>query len=291
MPGIRDVDLLDPFENRGDVAPAPGRSGKAVEDRAAHGVPHQAYALHQGGYVPAEGQGGGRRVKGIAFAQGEAGGAHRVHDLVRDPLPADAAKGGSQPPGNRAVSAVEESAQQVRSIGHEGERRPCIDRILLEVPGRARDQRGGQAECAHPVQRHDVLGIGQCGTNFEQGRPVEQGGDPVASLGRAHEKLTWNGAVARVKREGLFRRQAPSRTEAGAQVRGAEAPERGIPRGAVAGAPIRRDGDVPSLHDRLQEAVPDEPLAVRAREVGGADGDDATLLEQVQGVQGTGQFL
>ena len=52
-----------------------------------------------------------------------------------------------------------------------------------------------------------------------------------------------------------------------------------------------RDGDVPSLHDRLQEAVPDEPLAVRTREVGGADGDDATLLEQVQGVQGTGQFL
>ena len=120
---------------------------------------------------------------------------------------------------------------------------------------------------------------------------MEQGGDPVASLGRTHEKLARNGAVARVKRKGLFRRQAPSGTEAAAQVRGAEAPERGVPRGAVAGAPIRRDGDVPSLHDRLQETVSDEPLTVRARQVGGADGDDVTLLEQVQGVQGTGQFL
>ena len=198
VPGIRHVDLLDPFENRVDIAPAPGRSGKAVEDRAAHGIPHQAYALHQGGQVPAEGQGGGRRCKGVAFAHGEAGGAHRFHDLVRDPLPADAAKSSRQPPGNRAVSAVEESAQQVGGIGHEGERRPCIDRILLKVPGRACHQRGGQAECAHPVQLHDVLGIGQCGAHFEQGGPVEQGGDPVAPPGRAHEKLARNGAVARV---------------------------------------------------------------------------------------------
>ena len=34
--------------------------------------------------------------------------------------------------------------------------------------------------------------------------------------------------------------------------------------------------------------MPDEPLAVRPREIPGAHGDDAALLEKPQGVQGTG---
>ena len=104
------------------------------------------------------------------------------------------------------------------------------------------------------------------------------------------EKPARNGPVARVKGRGLLRRQAPSRTEAGVRIPGAEAPERRIPRGAVAGALARRGGDAPSLDDRLQKAVPDEPFAVRAREVGGTDGDDPAVLERPQRVQRAGQL-
>ena len=87
-----------------------------------------------------------------------------------------------------------------------------------------------------------------------------------------------------MKGQGLLRRQAPSRAEAGVQIPGAEAPERRIPRGAVTGALTRRGGDAPSLDDRLQKAVPDEPFAVRAREAGGTDSDDPAVLDRPQRV-------
>ena len=49
--------------------------------------------------------------------------------------------------------------------------------------------------------------------------------------------------------------------------------------------------DVPTLHHRQQEAVPDEPLAMRAREISGTHGDDSVLLEFSKDGQGVGQLL
>ena len=47
---------------------------------------------------------------------------------------------------------------------------------------------------------------------------------------------------------------------------------------------------MPKENGRLQKAVPDEPFAVRAREVGGPDGDDPAVLERSQRVQRAGQL-
>ena len=193
--GVRRVEPVEPFENGVDAAPAFGRGGKAVEDGAAHRVPHQAYALRHGGGVPAKGEGRGRRLEGVAFAHAEIGRAHRLGDVVRDPLPTEGAEGGGQATGDRAaMAAVEEAAKQGRRIGHEGERGALIDRVQSEEPGRARDQRGREAERAHSVQGHDFLSAGrQYGADFGQGRPVGQRGDLVAPL--VPRTRSWRGTV------------------------------------------------------------------------------------------------
>lgn len=155
----------------------------------------------------------------------------------------------------------------------------------------ATSRRIGRTERAHPVHLNDVPGSRHRGADFQQGRVVEQGSDAVAPPRRPDEKLGRYRSIARVQQEGLLRRQAPGLTEAGAQVTGAEPPEGRVPCRAVSRAPVRRAGNVPALHDRQQEPVPYEPLAVRPREIPGAHGDDAALLQEPQGVQGTGQLL
>ncbi len=288
---IGDVDVLDPGEHAVDVRRARGRGRETVENRSPHGLPGQAQPVDDRGGVAADRSGRGRRSEGVRFTDGEVGRPHRLDDLVRDAGLTDIAERGGQTAGDRAVPAVEQAGQQVRSVVHQGERRPPIDRILLEEPGAAGDQRGGRAEGPHPVDLDDVVGGGQRGADFEQGRAVQQGSDLVASPRRADEKLPRHRSIARMQQQGLLGRQAPRLAEAGVQVAGAESPERGVPRRGVSRAPVRRGGDVPALDDRQQEPVPDEPLAVRPWEIRGTHGDDAALLQGPQGVQGTGQLL
>ena len=233
----------------------------------------------------------GPRRERIGFPYVEVGRAHRDAYLVRDAVPADVAEGRGQTPGDRRMAAPEEAGQQIRRVAHKGERRPRIHRGPQEVPRRARHQTGWQTECPNPVQLHDVPGVGHRRADFQQGRAVEQRRDPVTPAGRSDQKLLRHGLVAGMKRDRLLRRDAPRPAVAGVQVLGAEAPERPVPRSAVAGPPIRRAGDVPTLHDPQQESVPDETLPVRPREIRRADRDHTALLKGSQDIQGTGQFL
>ena len=259
--------------------------------RPPHGVPRQAQAVDHRRSVSADGPGRRRRRERIGLAQVEARRAHGGGDLVRHPVPAHVSEGGGQASGHRGPPRREKARQQIGRVAHERERRPRVDRTPAEEAGRARGERGRQAERAQAVEVHDVARRRQRGAHFQQRRVVGQRGDPVASAGRADEKLRRRRPVAGMKNERLFRRQAPRRPEADPQVLGAERPERRVPDGAAAGPRTRFAGEVPALHDRRQEPVPNEALAVGAPEVGGANGGDAAFLKGAQDLQGTGQLL
>lgn len=203
---VGDVDVLDPGEHDLDVGGAAGRAGKAVEDAASHGVPYQVQPPNHRSDIALDRSRGGHRREGVRFPGTEVGRPHRVDDLVRDRVPSDVAEGGGETTGDRAVAAGEEAGQQVRRVAHEGERRPRIDRMAMEEPGRRGDQRGGRTERAHPVHLQDVPGCGHCGANFQQRRVVEQGSDAVAPPRRPDEELRRHRSIARVQQEGLLRR-------------------------------------------------------------------------------------
>jgi len=96
-------------------------------------------------------------------------------------------------------------------------------------------------------------------------------GDPVARARRPRRELAGHGPVAGMKRKRLFRRQAAVRAETRFQIRGTEAPEGRVPGGTVALYFVRAAWDVPALDDFLQEAVAQEALPVRARQVARPD--------------------
>src|SRR5271154_535593 len=74
-----------------------------------------------------------------------------------------------------------------------------------------------------------------------------------------------------MKRKRLLRRQAPPNAETRFQIRAAEAPERCVPGRALAFHFVRAARDIPALDDFLQEAVAQEALPVRARQVARPD--------------------
>ena len=177
---IGDVEVLDPGEHELAVGGTAGREGNAVEGTASHGVPDQVQPPNHRGDIALDRSHGWRRREGVRFPDTEVGRPHRLDDLVRHRIPTDVAEGAGETTGDRAVAAGEEAGQQIRRVGHEGERRPRIDRMAVEEPGRAGDQRGGRTERAHPVHLHDVPGCRHRGADFQQGRVVEQGRDAVA---------------------------------------------------------------------------------------------------------------
>ena len=174
---------------------------------------------------------------------------------------------------------------------NEGERRAYIDGTVAEEPGRARHQGHGQTEHPHPLQFHDVGEVGHRRPDLEHGRAMRQNGDVVAPLRSADEQLARDGPVARVERQRLLRGEAPIRVKPETEIVGAKAPERRIPGSAVPSALLRGRRDVPSLHDRQQEAVPHEPLPIRACEICCTHGDDSAVLECSKDGQGAGQLL
>ena len=107
---IGHVDVVDPGEQEADVDGAVGRAGKAVQDPVSHGVPGQSQPLNHLGGVAVDRQGGGRRRKGIGFADDEVGRPHRLDDLVCDPIFTDIAEGGGEAAGDRPAPTGEQAA-------------------------------------------------------------------------------------------------------------------------------------------------------------------------------------
>src|ERR1035438_8313187 len=95
-----------------------------------------------------------------------------------------------------------------------------------------------------------------------------------------------------MQRERLFRRKAPPNAETRFQIRAAETPERCVPGRALAFHFVRAARDIPALDDFLQEAVAQEALPVRARQVARPDGRRPFRgLEVPQGFEGLREFL
>src|SRR5271165_1076648 len=95
-----------------------------------------------------------------------------------------------------------------------------------------------------------------------------------------------------MKRKRLLRRQAPPRAETRFQIRGAETPEGCVPGRAIAFHFVRAARDIPALDDFLQEAVAQEALPVRARQVARPDRPRPFRgLEFPQDFEGLREFL
>ena len=117
-------------------------------------------------------------------------------------------------------------------------------------------------------------------------------GDLVARARRPHRELAGHGPVAGMKRKRLFRRQAPARAETRFQIRGAETPEGCVPGRAIAFHIVRAARDIPALDDFPQEAVAQEALPVRARQVARPDRPSPFRgLEVPQDFEGLREFF
>ena len=256
----------------------PRGRGEAVDHGAAHLLPHKADAARIGRDLPPWQRQRDLVCERIVFPHGVAGGAHGAADIVGDAVAPDVAKRSGEPTGDCAVAALEEPPQHLRSVPNCRKGRARIGGIVLEEAGRTGDQRGRQREEPEPVFLLDIPCLGHRGPDVEQRGVIGQRRDLVAALGRAHEKLRRHGLVPGMKGQGKLRRKAPVGAEPLAQIGRAEGPEGGIPGGALADCVIRTCRDVPALHDLLQEAIFEQTFPVRARKLGGADGDYATVL-------------
>src|SRR6266404_668725 len=117
-------------------------------------------------------------------------------------------------------------------------------------------------------------------------------GDLVARSRRPRRELSGHGPVAGMKRKRLFRRKAPPNAETRFQIRAAETPEGRVPRRTVALHFVRAARDIPALDDFLQEAVAQEALPVRARQVARPDRPSPFRgLEFPQDFEGLREFL
>src|ERR1700687_6421793 len=117
-------------------------------------------------------------------------------------------------------------------------------------------------------------------------------GDLCPRARRPRRELAGHGPVAGMKRKRLFRRQAPARAETRCQILSAETPERCVPGRAIAFHFVWAARDIPALDDFLQEAVAQEALPVRARQVARPDGPRAfRCLEFPQHFEGLREFF
>lgn len=122
-------------------------------------------------------------------------------------------------------------------------------------------------------------------SDVEYGRTEEELGGLVATLGRAHQQLLGNCPIAHMKAQRLFWAQAPVFPETIVQVAGYEGPKGCIPACAFACRFVRSGRGVPALHHFADKSGFKETLSMRAREPSGPDGNDASILQFLEGGQ------
>ena len=89
-----------------------------------------------------------------------------------------------------------------------------------------------------------------------------------------------------MQKEGLLGRQVPLSGKALVRVACAEFPERGMPRGTLAGLCVGAGRNQPTLHDFLQETVLYQAFAVDSAQVVGTEHTSVAFLDGLEHVKG-----
>src|SRR5665213_124477 len=139
MVSVSYVGFVDALQVGSDIARRPRRFGESLNNRLPHLLPKQPYSVYiRGCFTGAEDE---VRPIGewIIFPNSISGSSHRLHNVVRDAIAPDVAKGSGQTPRNDGVSSRQQSGQEPRGIADHQQDSSNVGRIVGEEVGRAVD--------------------------------------------------------------------------------------------------------------------------------------------------------
>jgi hypothetical protein len=95
------------------------------------------------------------------------GSSHRLHNVIRDAIAPDVAKGSGQTPRNDGVSSRQQSGQEPGGITDHQQDSPNVRRVVGKESGRAFDEGGLWREDLQAVHNLPISGYGQGGTKIQ----------------------------------------------------------------------------------------------------------------------------